>query len=442
MKSPSFLEFTSIIQFLNDELVQAQLQEVQATPDGVVLGFYRFTLEPKTVWLVLDLDMQFPFVGLYDFNPWNKLKKPKPLSLFINSHFKNTRLKTINLIEQFGRVAQFDFSTELSALHLELRLIPKQPNLIATADHKKISWDKVKDLANVSTLDQSEFEQQECRSIPFMFEQWKLRRSSSSVSSSILAKDKLIQKTDSPYDLWVKQMTKNKLKKEKALSQILQQINDAQLFPWSQLGHHLKVYGYQDLPPEWAIQIDQKHKVSVNIEKCFEKSKQIVQKEVGAKQRIVVLEQEIKQLDNLSTQAYEKYLDQKPTKKLHLAKKGEDVSFRQMTLADSSLVIMGKSARDNLNILRRSKAWDFWLHLKDYPSAYAILQRNKDKSISDQILIEASQWMAKESFKNKKNFEGVKLSVVVTECRHVRPIKGDHIGRVTYHHAREFLITL
>ena len=103
---------------------------------------------------------------------------------------------------------------------------------------------------------------------------------------------------------------------------------------------------------------------------------------------------------------------------------------------------MGKSAQDNLQLLRQAKAWDLWIHLKDYPSAYAIMQKAKEQKVSDSAITQASQWLVKESLKNKKNLAGVKLSVVITECRHVRPIKGDRLGRVTYHHARELLITV
>ncbi len=42
MKSPHIYEFQSIVQLLAEDLEGAQLQEVQCTADGVVLGFYRF----------------------------------------------------------------------------------------------------------------------------------------------------------------------------------------------------------------------------------------------------------------------------------------------------------------------------------------------------------------------------------------------------------------
>lgn len=103
---------------------------------------------------------------------------------------------------------------------------------------------------------------------------------------------------------------------------------------------------------------------------------------------------------------------------------------------------MGKSAQDNVDLLRKSRAWDIWLHLKDYPSAYAILHRQKGQAVSDQTVLVAAKWLIKEGIGAKKNLSGSKLSVVFVETRHVRPMKGDKLGRVTYHNAREILITV
>jgi predicted ribosome quality control (RQC) complex YloA/Tae2 family protein len=103
---------------------------------------------------------------------------------------------------------------------------------------------------------------------------------------------------------------------------------------------------------------------------------------------------------------------------------------------------MGKSAKDNIDLLRKAKSWDYWIHLKDYSSAYAIIHRQKEQSVSEQDLIKCAQWLIKEGRNEKKTQIGGRFSVVVAECRYVRPLKGDKLGRVTYHDAREILIAL
>ena len=51
-------------------------------------------------------------------------------------------------------------------------------------------------------------------------------------------------------------------------------------------------------------------------------------------------------------------------------------------------------------------------------------------------------WLVKEGLSEKKSQVGGKFSVVMVECRHVKPLKGDKLGRVTYHNAREMLIAV
>lgn len=462
VKTPSFIEFSIIIDYLCEELVGAQLQEIISAEDGLVLGFYRFHKSPQSVWLVYDLDNQFPFVGLYDFNPWPKTKKTKPLALFMNSHFKNTHLKSIQCLENFGRVALFDFSIPQQKLILELRLIPKQPNLIAQTSSKSISWEKPKELVEVEKNSNESYQNKfdtliepatmqqdstdiESRGLHFMFKQWSLRRSKNAQvgQKENSNKNYLLQ---NPFDKWVKQKQKDIQKKQKAIEQILEQNQKLEQVPWSEIGEYLKVYGHKNLPHDWAQYIVFEEKISTQIEKCFLKAKQAQAKIGGGLQRIELLQKEISELSDLSEDKFKIEAEAEQLKKIktsELNRKSTEASFRKLNFAEEPNVsaLLGKSAAENVKILRQSKAWDIWVHLKDYPSAYAIIQKNKDKSLPDSVIYKTAEWLVKETVKNKKIVDGVKISVVYTECRHVRMIKGDKLGRVTYHHARELLIT-
>ncbi len=443
MNSPSFNEFQTIIEYLSEELTGSQLQEVQSTSDGLVLGFYRYQVQhdhsPKTVWLVLDLDKIFPFIGLFDHNPWPKIKKTTPTGLFMNSNFKNHHLEKIAVIPNYGRVAEFHFKSPDMKLKMELRLIPKQANLVLMADKKTISWDKVKELSEVDTRLESEYLDKEQRSVHFIFKQWLNRRSKIKVDSTSDEKN-----SSNPYNQWVNKQKKEITKKEKALLQIDQQLTEMNSIPWSEMGEYLKVYGLKNIKLEWTAHLDLSKKTSDNIEKCFTKMKQAASKTEGALNRKEQLKKEISMLSNQSEEAFKLHLDRLMTKQSGVGqRKASESQFRRLNIPDSTLIVlMGKSAQDNLQLLRQAKAWDLWIHLKDYPSAYAIMQKAKEQKVSDSAMVQASQWLVKESMKNKKNLAGAKLSVVITECRHVRPIKGDRIGRVTYHHARELLITV
>ena len=105
MKTPSFLELQSLVEYLSEELEGSQLQEVQSTEEGLVLAFYRFDKNPRMSYLVFDLDRAFPFVGFFFENPWAKQKKTKPVALFLNAHAKNLLFNTISVSEALGRVA-------------------------------------------------------------------------------------------------------------------------------------------------------------------------------------------------------------------------------------------------------------------------------------------------------------------------------------------------
>ncbi len=442
MKSPHFFEFESLVQYLSYELLGAQLQEIMSCADGLVLSFYRFQQAtagaPKAVWLVVDLDVQFPFVGLFEHNPWHGLKSPKPLGLFLNSNFKNHNVQNISLVAGLGRVVRFDFSTELN-LYFEIRIIPKQPNMIAVCEKKKISWEKIKELTNPG---QDDFlsSDVESRSVPYIFKQW-LDRRSKTARAGVIQKSAMV----SPFDKWVKQRTKDIEKKQKAIRSLDEQIDNPFIKSYSETGEHLKIYGFKNLPLEFTKLVDFEKKVSWNIEKAFEKVKQLQSKSVGAQKRKQILIAEISKLQDLSESAFAKSLqNMSQAKSAQLQRKKTEAQVRKLVLDETRGIVcwMGKSAIENSKLLRESKAWDLWIHLKDYPSAYAILQKSKDQSIPDVMILKAASWLATESLKSKNKLAGSKYAVVIVECRHVKALKGDKLGRVTYHYPREMLITV
>lgn len=442
MKTPSFIEFQTIVEYLKDELVGSQLQEIITTSDGVVLTFYRFVKEPKTVYMVFDLDNLFPFFGMYPNNPWPGMKKVKPMGLFLNSHFKNLYLQKIDFNKALGRVVVLSFGSMDLLKTLEFRMIPKNTNLIVKSQDKTLSWAPVKELPPMLEAESSNLhsgDQVEVRSIPLIFQLWFDRRS----HLGRKLKDHQKLEAASPYEKWKKQRERDILKKQKALETVRDQIQKFTQEPWAEIGEHLKAYGQQNLKPEWHQYLNFEKSTSQNIQNCFLKAKAAKAKVVGAQKRLHFLKEEIESIKDLSEETFQKYLLKK-SEKIQVAEQRKiEGRFRKLDFADQNLTcFMGKSAQDNIDLLRKSRAWDIWLHLKDYPSAYAILLRQKGQSVSDQTIQAAARWLIKEGIGSKKNMVGTKLSVVFAESRHVRPIKGDKLGRVTYHNAREILITV
>lgn len=430
-------------------LSPAQLQEVTSTEEGLVMSFYRFGKTPRLSYLVFDLDPLYPFLGFFYHNPWVKLKKTKPVALFLNAHAKNHYFHSIEISEELGRIVKLHLD---NGCLIEFRLIPKQVNLIVKKSeqkkHKSISWNPVKELSR-NNLQYTQNSDEEVRSITFMRDQWlRLRGNQFQTEASTT--------TNSPFEKWKKNKEKDLQKKQKALIAVAEQIQKFKNEEWASVGEFLKTQGLKNLKPEWSVYVDFEKSVSDNMQNCFAKSKAAKIKVKGAELRLETLKQEVKELLQLIDP---KQLQQNYEQSLHLKnlnpnfKKNNGLvrrlegRLRKTQIIESGLVAyMGKSAADNMSLLRQAKPHDLWLHLKDYPSAHAIIHKQKDQKVSDLDIKKIASWLAKEGISAKKNQiktqGGAKLAVVLTECRYVKPLKGDKLGRVTYHNAREILIAL
>ena len=433
-----------MVEYFSDELINSQLQEVITTEEGLVLSFYRFNKNPKICHLLFDLDKLYPFCCFFEHNPWIQYKKIKPISLFLNAHARNHNLINIEISEDLGRVIKLNFD---ESCQLEFRLIPKQTNLLVTKNKKIISWYPVKILAQndlkytkieaVDLVNQNgnHDNSSEIRSISYMTEQWLRYKGGNSNAGRV--------QNSSPFEKWKKNKEKDLSKKKKALVAVQDQIDKLKVEEWSLVGEYLKIHGLRNIKPEWSIYINFEKSVSSNIQNCFDKAKLAKIKIKGAQARLSVLRHEIKEILELTNEKYEDFLNQQNLKKIKAPIRQIEGRLRKIQIEESNIVAyMGKSARDNLDLLRRSKPYDLWLHLKDYPSAHAIIHKEKEQKVSDSDIFKIAAWLIKEGLSEKKRQLGGKFLVVLVECRYVKPLKGDKLGRVTYQKAREILIAV
>lgn len=436
MKTPSFFELRTMVELIQEELAQSQLQEIVATEEGLVLGFYRFSREPRMNYLIFDLDRACPMLLLLDENLWLRFKKTKPVGLFLNSHAKNQFFGSIEIKEELGRVIFMKIGRDGEQTDIEFRAIPKQPNLIIKSGKKSISWSPVQPLAENNSQYTQSTEGEEIRSIAFLVKDWKKAK-------FMFAEKKDAQATQNPYEKWIKNRKKDLEKKTKALVAVETQINQFRNEEWSAVGEHLKTFGLKNLKPEWSIYVDFEKKVSHNIQKCFEKAKAAQTKVVGAEQRLQILKKEVADLGELSEEKFKQSLILLENKRKKSPPRPVEGRLRKIELSGGeSVAYMGKSAADNMKLLKQSKPHDLWLHLRDYPSAHAIVHLQKNQSLADSDLRKVGKWLLSEGLSKSQADLGGKYAVVVVECRHVKPLKGDKMGRVTYHNAREILIAL
>ncbi|MEN8717710.1 MAG: NFACT RNA binding domain-containing protein, partial [Sulfurovum sp.] len=84
-------------------------------------------------------------------------------------------------------------------------------------------------------------------------------------------------------------------------------------------------------------------------------------------------------------------------------------------------IMLGTSERENIYLLKNSKASDFWFHLKDRPSSHVIVQNTK-KTIPDTVIEQAAIICAKFS----SDFGGT-YEVDFTQRRNVKIQNGANV---------------
>ncbi|WP_413584986.1 DUF814 domain-containing protein [Bdellovibrio sp. HCB274] len=418
MKAMTQQELNEFVNHFEQVLMGAQLQDVLANDRGLALSFHNRT----QFYMVLDLVPNTPMMLVFENQcPFKKGPKTKPVGLFLNSNAKNLYLTGFKVLTEFGRVAVLTLSNKTITCELEIRLIPKQCNLLVRAQGKTIAWEKPLELKPAPAVENPP----EPRTLVEIHREW-------------LGEQKQDKKPAlDPVAQWEKQKQKDLDKKRKALDEIQKQIENEKHLEWQEAGNFLVSHRTMEVPQHLSSFVNPRESLSWNIENTFSKAKQLVAKKDGARERLEELHKEIATLEK------SQYREKQSGKSglVDLMHKAE-ARGRKFTLESGALAYCGKSAADNLALLRQAKAWDYWLHLKDYPGAHAIIHRQRDQEISQADIQEVASWVARESLSSKSLMVGQKVAVVMVECRFVRPIKGDKLGRVTYHSEKTFHFTL
>lgn len=384
----------------------AQLQEVRCYERGLLLGLWR----GGAAWLLLDLSPNAPLALVFaDEPPLGKSGAMKPVGLFLRSHARGRRLEGLALRPELGRVFGFRFGEGGDACEVEVQLVPKQANVRVRSAGKEVHWRKPKELGPPPVAPVSG---EEPRSPDVLREQW-LATLASPQAAKI-----------NPEEEWRRRVARDLEKKRKALGEIEKQLEVDEAARWSRRGEGIKA-GDGEL-------IDPAKSLAWNIETAFQKAKQAAGKREGTERRRDILRDEIA---TLSVARYPGTTAPREGGRSDLMAQA-GAKGRKLALSDGMTAWMGKSATDNLAILRKARGWDLWLHLRDYPSAHAVVQRNRQQVLTGEDRQRVARWLADESAPPGWG----KLEVVMAECRFVRPIKGDKPGRVTYQNEAHFFV--
>jgi len=200
----------------------------------------------------------------------------------------------------------------------------------------------------------------------------------------------------------------------------------------------LKSFEPDELGSEWKDFLKHSRNRTELMQHAFEKAKQLDRKKAGTLERLEILKNEIAKLE-AQVNPPQSFLKKKSEVREQLKEAGAEGRTKRI---GEFVASRGKNAKDNLALLRTARGWDLWIHLRDYPSSHVILAVQKNQKVPDSIIQQAAIWLAQETSKSKNWPSGTRLDALVAECRFVRPIKGDKLGRVHYQNERVFTVVM
>ncbi|MBX3023191.1 MAG: hypothetical protein KF799_16070 [Bdellovibrionales bacterium] len=417
MKAWTIAELENVVASLQP-LVGTRLQEVQTAESDVILGFYS---ADGLLWLWTDLNAIRPCLLPWSELPLRLKSQKSPLHLFLRAHFANRVLREVYMQEGEGRVVHLVFggAGEEGRAELEIRIFPHGRNVLARAGGKQVAWQKPKEMTGAPETEPTHLPK---RTLDVLREQWLQVRQVKTAKGN-------------PQD--VKQRLRKDLeRKEKAYLKVQEELARKRDMPWKAVGDWLKANQSLNVPTEWEPFVDKRRKLAWNIEQAYTKARDLEGKSFGTEQRLEVLRKDMERVRQMLDKPAAE-LPMEPEKPLARPLKDLEAQGRTLRLSDELMAVSGKSAADNLKLLRKARAWDLWIHLRDYPSSHAILFRNKNSKVSDAVLQQVFAWFVRNHLGNKfSQAKGERFHILVAECRHVRPIKGDKLGRVNFQDER------
>ncbi|BCD60969.1 MULTISPECIES: NFACT RNA binding domain-containing protein [unclassified Nitratiruptor] len=103
----------------------------------------------------------------------------------------------------------------------------------------------------------------------------------------------------------------------------------------------------------------------------------------------------------------------------------KDKNYERFNIAGYDVYI-GKNKKGNIELLKKAKASDVWMHLKDMPSAHVIISTNK-QNVPMEVLEQAAKLCASFSVKHPGSY-----NIDYTQRRNVKPKEGANVEYVKY----------
>lgn len=421
----------------------AQLQEVLvdgrkrpgggSDPRSLRLGFFH---ESRVKWLVFDYDQATPCLLIFSGQkPPEPQKIRRPMELFLRSAFVGRRLTGVTL-EKKPTEPQLTLEFGEGYL-LRFLIVPKFRNLWAVAGEKQIAEFKPEMVPNSLRLDEGS------RSLDEIREAWLAHRMGTGGRAG--AAGAVSPKPGNRDPLEQKRATLKK--REIALEKVRAELDSKRHHPARSIGEWIKTHQTLTIPKDredsWLPYIDQKKSLSANIENLFRLAKSQEAKVGGTEKRLLELEAEVLRLKDEIEHGLGDPSVPLPSKKSNDLFEAAQAKGRKAQIAEDLTFYIGKNAKENLAILRKAQPFDYWLHVKDQPGAHGIIRRTRGRVVSDAEFVKAATALLENSLKRRAiELKGEAYDVLIVECRFVRPIKGDRLGRVHYSNDRVIRVRL
>jgi predicted ribosome quality control (RQC) complex YloA/Tae2 family protein len=407
VKSLSFKELDLIVE--KAALFKGAVLEDVVLSNDVLLLLFKF--KEQKVYFVVDLRPKPYFLVSTDRAPGLK-KQIKPIVLFLKAHFLGAVFEGLEVKKEFGRLVVLKFSQKRQ---MEIHLFSQARNIILTANAAHISLRKVSELKPMGAVS----EDLEPRGPEGLFAEWLEAYAQPAVGKAVKVEDrqKIFQK------------------KQQGLLDLQKKLSELEASPWLAAAQWLGEHRSLEVPEEHRACVDFNKSLSWNVESAFAKSKQSKEKIKAVLERQKVLQAELEQFDFTVAPAGKSRV----THSL-----AEGTKARTKVINDDLRAFIGKSAEDNLKILRKAKAWHLWLHIKDLPGSHGIITFDKNFQVSVEVLREVALWVVEQSLslKQREDWRGVKCDVIYCECRFVTPIRGDKLGRVNYKNEKSITVVI
>ncbi|MCB0394498.1 MAG: hypothetical protein KDD25_08055, partial [Bdellovibrionales bacterium] len=339
-------------------IVGAQLQKVVSFEEGLAFCFY---LKGDTRWLIVDMKKGGPIALLAESEMPKFLKKRKsPTELLLRKYFEGKHLNSVEVIEELGRVLRFYFG---ESREVQIILFPKAQNILVNTGEKKISWNKPKILEIKEGSDQ-----------PFTVVRTHEELAKEWLKSHLVLSPLKKETGSRKEKLFIA------VDKVKANIKFMEKNTFSELIEFSE-GNPDEALPESLLSPFAELELGDL-RGSERVQRLYDLEKKRKTKLEASKNRLKDLQLEI---ESGSGEARGDYAA--PKVKMFEATQSKG---RSRELETGVTIYVGKSASDNLKLLRKAQAWDIWMHLQDSPSAHAIVRRPRSHKFEGDVVQKAS----------------------------------------------------